>query len=142
MPSVSREDVKKPQRRQNRAGQFFLDVNVALNNVGVRTESAFTQGVDVFAIKSFVETDLVECGLRMKNCDGMQRRARRECMRCQAQKNSDSENDREQDDVYLTKREFGNGHGSTKLYRVRRLIGLRGKSKIKPSAKKAAWSKS
>ena len=110
MPNISREDVKKPQRRQNRAGQFFLDVDVALNNVGVGTEPAFAQGIDVFAIESFVETDLVECGLRMKNGDGMQRRARRECMRCQAQKNSDSENDREQDDVDFARTRIGSGH--------------------------------
>src|SRR2546421_4590367 len=110
MPSVSREDVKKPQRRQNRAGQFFLDVNVALNNVGIRTEPAFAQGIDVFAIESFIETDLVERRLRMKNGDEMQRCARYECVRCQTQKNSDSENDRQQDDVDLARWGFDDGH--------------------------------
>src|SRR6266513_1103275 len=101
MPNEGDKNVKEPQRRQNRAGKFLLDVDVTLDNVGIRTEPVSAQGVDVFAVKSLIEPDLIECGLGMENCDGMQRSARRECVRCQAEENSDSENNREQEIVDL-----------------------------------------
>src|SRR6266566_7366735 len=110
MPNISGKYVEETQRRQNRTGKFLLDVDVTLNNVGIRTESVFAQCVDVFAIKAFVEADLIESGLWMKRSNRMQRRTRRKSVRRQTKENSEREDDRQQDDINLAQAGLSFGH--------------------------------
>src|SRR5256885_14174316 len=99
MPNVSGEDVKEAEWRQNRARQFLLNVDVSLNDVGIRTQAAFAESVDILAVKTFVETDLVPSWLRMDCRKKMERRSRKKWLGGDAEKNSERENDRQQNNV-------------------------------------------
>jgi hypothetical protein len=67
VPQISRENVKKTERRQNRTRQSFLNFDIAVDNIGIGRESYGDKLVDVIAVKAFVEADLVEPGFRMKS---------------------------------------------------------------------------
>src|SRR6266403_466236 len=71
MPDISRKYVKKPDRRQNRAGKRLLNLDVVINHGIVRGDPGADETVDVAAIDVFIETGFDEPGLRMKEFEPM-----------------------------------------------------------------------
>jgi len=94
MPNVAGEDEEEAYRRQNRAGQFFLDVDVALDKVGIRCDSAFTQRIDVMAVQPFIESSSVEPRRGVENPEDVKGAVSDETGWRQTNKNADDENSR------------------------------------------------
>jgi hypothetical protein len=73
MPDVSRENVEKTHRRKNGTGQFLLNGNIPLHDVGVGSDSALDGSVHVLSIKTLIKPGLLERRLGVEDRDAMQR---------------------------------------------------------------------
>ena len=76
VPQIGSENVEKPHRRQNRAGERLLNFDVAIDDRGIIAQSDPNEAVDVTAVKIFIKTDAVESRQGVDHAELMQRRRR------------------------------------------------------------------
>src|SRR5438270_7572032 len=74
MPEIGREDVKKANGRENGAGQRFLDFDIVIDDLRIGGQTGGDKLSDIGAVKTFIETDLVELRGWMNRRERAQRR--------------------------------------------------------------------
>src|SRR5687767_12798614 len=76
MPKVSGKDVEKANGRKNRAGQCFLNFDVAIDDFGVAGQTSGNEALDVTPVKIFVESYAIEPRCGVKGFELAERRGR------------------------------------------------------------------
>src|SRR4029078_7546491 len=96
MPCVGEEDVEEPHRRQDGAGEPLLNLDEAVDDIGIVPEPLFDHAIDVGTIEILIEPDAGESRSGVHPSKSMQRRACTvEKRGRQPKKNADCQNETE-----------------------------------------------
>jgi hypothetical protein len=106
-PEIRRADVEEPHRRQDRAGERLLDLDVLIDDVGVIQQPLIDDPVDVATVEVLVEANAAECRVRVERAQPAKWRARtREKVRRQAQEHAGDQDEHERDEVEASRARF------------------------------------
>ena len=96
MPCVGEEDVEEPHRRQDGAGESLLNLDVAVDDIGIVPEPLFDHAIDVGTIEILIEPNAGESRSGVQRGSSIQRRLRSFKKRCRKpKKNTEQENEAE-----------------------------------------------